>query len=158
MTKQSISFYKEIEATIKNIISKRIPMHHIPNNQLRISTLQSRREALKQLRDLGILGIGGLLGLQHLAKQDNLALQFSQDSISNLANVDTITDSILETTFDTETFGDLSTVSDNPITSSFNISNTLNDLKEFDYLIQPRNGYSVSDFINKNLSNHVIIT
>ena len=94
MTKQSISFYKEIEATIKNIISKRIPMHHIPNNQLRISTLQSRREALKQLRDLGILGIGGLLGLQHLAKQDNLALQFSQDSISNLANVDTITDSI----------------------------------------------------------------
>ncbi|WP_301054973.1 hypothetical protein, partial [uncultured Helicobacter sp.] len=69
-------------------------MQHIPNNKLRISTLQSRREALRQLRDLGILGIGGLLGLQHLVKQDNLALQPLQDSISNLANVNTMTDSI----------------------------------------------------------------
>lgn len=90
-----------------------------------------------------------------LYKNDSIEV-FSITSPCVMTSDGTITDSILETTFDTETFGDLSTVSDNPITSSFNISNTLNDLKEFDYLIQPRNGYSVSDFINKNLTKHYI--
>ena len=90
-----------------------------------------------------------------LYKNDSIEV-FSITSPCVMTSDGTIADSILETTFDTETFGDLSTVSDNPITSSFNISNTLNDLKEFDYLIQPRNGYSVSDFINKNLSKHYI--
>lgn len=90
-----------------------------------------------------------------LYKNDSIEV-FSITSPCVMTSDGTITDSILETTFDTETFGDLSTVNDNPITSSFNISNTLNDLKEFDYLIQPRNGYSVSDFINKNLAKHYI--
>lgn len=90
-----------------------------------------------------------------LYKNDSIEV-FSITSPCVMTSDGTITDSILETTFDTETFGDLSTVGDNPITSSFNISNTLNDLKEFDYLIQPRNGYSVSDFINKNLTKHYI--
>lgn len=90
-----------------------------------------------------------------LYKNDSIEV-FSITSPCVMTSDGTIADSILETTFDSETFGDLSTVSDNPITSSFNISNTLNDLKEFDYLIQPRNGYSVSDFINKNLTKHYI--
>lgn len=90
-----------------------------------------------------------------LYKNDSIEV-FSITSPCVMTSDGTIADSILETTFDTETFGDLSTASDNPITSSFNISNTLNDLTEFDYLIQPRNGYSVSDFINKNLTKHYI--
>lgn len=90
-----------------------------------------------------------------LYKNDSIEV-FSITSPCVMTIDGTVADSILETTFDTEKFGDLSTASDNPITSSFNISNTLDDLREFDYLIQPRNGYSVSEFINKNLSKHYI--
>lgn len=57
-------------------------MQTIPNNKIRISTL-SRREALQQLRDLGILGLGGLLGLQQETRQKNLAIESLQDFIPN---------------------------------------------------------------------------
>lgn len=90
-----------------------------------------------------------------LYKNDSIEV-FSITSPCVMTTDGTISDSILETTFDSKSFGDLSTVEDNPILSSFNISNCLYDIKEFDYMIQPRNGYSVSDFINKNLASHYI--
>ena len=55
-------------------------MQTIPNNEIRISIL-NRREALQQLRDLGILGLGGLLGLQQGIRQKNVAIESLQDFI-----------------------------------------------------------------------------
>ena len=57
-------------------------MQTILNNKIRISIL-NRREALKQLRDLGILGLGGLLGLQQGIRQKNVAIESLQDFIPN---------------------------------------------------------------------------
>lgn len=70
-------------------------MQNIPNNKIKISTLSTieRREALKQLKDLGILGLGMLVGLQQGIRQENLAISL-QDFIANLANTNTITHSI----------------------------------------------------------------
>lgn len=48
--------------------------------KIKISIL-NRREALKQLRDLGILGLGGLLGLQQGIRQKNVAIESLQDFI-----------------------------------------------------------------------------
>ena len=90
-----------------------------------------------------------------LYKQDSIEV-FSITTPCVMTTVGTVSDSILETTFDSKSFGDLSTIEDNPILSSFDISNCLYDIKEFDYMIQPRIGYTVSDFINKNLALHYI--
>ena len=90
-----------------------------------------------------------------LYKQDSIEV-FSITTPCVMTTDGTVSDSILETTFDSKSFGDLSTIEDNPILSSFDISNCLYDIKEFDYMIQPRIGYTVSDFINKNLALHYI--
>ena len=90
-----------------------------------------------------------------LYKQDSIEV-FSITTPCIMTTDGTVSDSILETTFDSKSFGDLSTIEDNPILSSFDISNCLYDIKEFDYMIQPRIGYTVSDFINKNLALHYI--
>lgn len=91
----------------------------------------------------------------NLYRNDSIEV-FSITSPCVMTSDGTAADSILETTFTTEIFRDLTTASDNPITNSFNVPNTLDDLKELEYFVQPRSGYSVSDFINNNLSKHYI--
>lgn len=67
-----------------------------------------------------------------------------------------VSDSILEMGNYSKSFGDLTTMEDNPLTQVLGVKTCIDDIENLDYLINPVNGYKTHDFINKNLADHYI--
>lgn len=68
----------------------------------------------------------------------------------------TVSDSVLEMGDYKRNFGDLTTMEDNPLTRALGVKKCLDDIEDFDYLINPLNNYTTNDFINKDLATNYI--
>lgn len=106
-------------------------------------------DAMNDLRNIMVYIIE-----HRLFKQDSLEV-FSITVPCVMTNNGTSTNSILETKTSEIIYDNLMNV-ENIFTKQLNISSCLNDIEEFNYLINPVSGYTVSDFINKNITNHFI--
>lgn len=67
-----------------------------------------------------------------------------------------VSDSVLEMGNYSSSFGDLTTMEDNPLTQVLGVKKCIDDIEDLDYLINPINGYKSHDFINKNLADHYV--
>lgn len=89
---------------------------------------------------------------------------YTQDSIevfnittpSVMTSDGTVSKSVIEIGGDTKVFSDISTTEGNPISLMFDIESCLDDISAFNYLVNPRKGYDITDFINQGLMTHFI--
>lgn len=90
-----------------------------------------------------------------LYTQDSIEV-FNVTTPSVMTSDGTVSKSVIEIGGDTKVFSDISTTEGNPISLMFDVESCLDDISAFNYLVNPRKGYDITDFINQGLMSHFI--